>query len=241
MSNGTNKFFGYVLISLIVSITVYIISFFHLNPVLERMKDVEVPNLIGTSLEQSRSILESKNLVLSLEGEKESTLVEEGKIADQIPAGGAIVDSGFRIKVFISKGKIELPDFSGLLLEEVKDKLEQLGLKLGEQEEVYSESISAGKIVSTKPAYNSKVKKGERVTLLISKGSGKVTVPNLLGKKLTTVQAILRRKKLKIGEIKHACDEERAFDIILRQYPRPGAKIDRKGSVDITINSEATE
>ncbi len=241
MSEGMIKFFAHVFVSFIVSVLVCLGFYFYLTPVLDGMKNVEVPNLIGASLEQSRLILESKKLLLTLEGEKESNLIPEGKISEQIPESGAIVNGGFRIKVFVSKGKTRLPDFSGVLLEDVKVELKEMGLESGKEEKIYSETISPGKVVSTLPAYNSKVKKGEKINLLISSGSGKVRAPNLLGKKLAGVQILLKRADLKMGEIKHACDEERVFDIILRQNPKPGTEVARNSSIDITINSEGTE
>ncbi len=241
MSEGIIKFFAHIFVSFIVSILVCLTFYFYLTPILDSMKNVEVPNLIGASLEQSRLILESKKLLFTLEGEKESNLVPEGKIAEQIPVGGTIVNGGFGVKVFISKGKTKLPDFSGVSLEDVKIKLKELGLELGKEKKVYSESISPGKVVSTLPVYNSEVKKGEKINLLISSGSGKVRVPNLLGKKLTSVQVLLKRADLKMGEIKHACDEERVFDIVLRQNPKLGTEVNRRSSIDITINSEGTE
>jgi serine/threonine-protein kinase len=241
VSKGMIKFLAHVFVSFIVSILVCLSFYFYLTPILDRMKNVEVPNLIGSSLEQSRLMLESKKLLLILEGEKESNLVPEGKVVEQIPLGGAIVTGGFKVNVFVSKRKTKLPDFSGVLVEDVKVKLKELGLELGKEENVYSETISSGKVVSTLPAYNSEVKKGEEINLLISSGSGKVRVPNLLGKKLTSVQVLLKRAGLKMGEIKHACDEERVFDIVLRQNPRSGREVNRRSSVNITINSEEAE
>lgn len=244
MSSGVKNFFISFFTSLIISIIVFIVFYFYLVPLIEqRIKKIEVPNLIGTSLEESRLILGSKELLITLGEEKESNNIPKGKVAYQIPLEGAMVKKGAFVKVFISKGegKIKIPDFSGISLEEAEVKLKELGLKMGKVEGVYSETVLPGRVVSTEPPYNSEVDRGTNLDFILSEGNEKVVVPNLLGKKLSFAQRVLEKRGLKIGKIKYTCDEEKMFDIILWQRPKQGERVDKKSAVSFTINSEATE
>ncbi len=72
MSGGMKNFIVSFFTSLIVAIMVFVGFYYYLVPVLDRMRKVQTPNLVGTSLEQAQLILKSKRLLISLEGSKES-------------------------------------------------------------------------------------------------------------------------------------------------------------------------
>lgn len=74
-----------------------------------------------------------------------------------------------------------VPDVTNMSLGEAKTALEDAGFKIGAENEVYSATVSAGKVVSTNPPAGREAAKGSRVDLNVSKGTEQVAAPDLKG------------------------------------------------------------
>jgi beta-lactam-binding protein with PASTA domain len=85
------------------------------------------------------------------------------------------------------------------------------------------------------------VKEGVTINLVLSTGKEEALVPNVLGRRLGQAKEILEKARLKVGRIDYVCDEDKLFDIILRQDPRPGIKVPKSTAVNLTINAEEEE
>ena len=66
-------------------------------------------------------------------------------------------------------------------------------------------------------------------------------VPNVLGRRLEQAKEILERAGLKVGQIDYVYDQEKLWDIILRQNPRPGKEVPSFTPVDLTINTDSED
>jgi len=240
MTSGTKNFLISFITSLIISAIVCFLFFLYGIPFLEK---VEVPDVRKATLEQGRFILESKRLFLLVESERGDPSIPEGSIISQNPLPGSLVRRGTAVIVVLSKREtgVSVPNLSSLLLEEARFKLEDMGLKVGNVTEQFSESIAKGSVISTFPPANSIVKEGGIIDLVVSGGKEEVVVPNVLGRRLGEAKDILERVGLKVGKIDYVCDVEKLFDIILRQEPRPGNKVSKGILINLTINVEEEE
>lgn len=100
--------------------------------------------------------------------------------------------------------EVELPNVVGLTREEAEYKIKEAKLKCEISSEEYNKDVEVNHVISQSPTYMeiyNKVKQGSTVSLVISKGIEKTTVPKVVG--LTEDEAIqaLEDAKLKVEVI----------------------------------------
>lgn len=89
---------------------------------------------------------------------------------------------GFATGLFGGK-EIEAPDFKNMTLKEAKIAAKEYKIRIRKGDEVVSEEVEKGRIVSQDPDAGTTIKTGSTVTVNISKGLGDGSVPDLRGKK----------------------------------------------------------
>ncbi|MEH7177225.1 Stk1 family PASTA domain-containing Ser/Thr kinase [Neobacillus vireti] len=98
---------------------------------------------------------------------------EPGTILSQKPGSGEeVVPEDTVLEFEVSKGlqKIILKDLSQSNLKGAQDYVESVGLTLDVSEEKFDDNIPAGNIISQMPAPYTEMKKGDKVSVVISKG-----------------------------------------------------------------------
>lgn len=87
------------------------------------------------------------------------------------------------------KAKVEIPNLVNLTLEEVTEKADSLELKL-ETTEAASSEVEEGRIISQDPPFKEgeKIKKGETIKVVVSKGPETNSLPNFVGLKIEDVR-----------------------------------------------------
>jgi serine/threonine-protein kinase len=199
----------------------------------------DVPTLVGLSIEQARKLSDNANLLLRFEGERvpEGAEVPPGTVIEQKPLGGSRVRSGEVIVATLASAvqRTRVPVLMEQPLEAAQRSLEEAGLKPGKITETQSQTIPPGQIVETRPPAGAEVRKGETVSLVVSKGA-EVTVPNLRGMLPAAARAALEKAGLQLGERRTGVDDNAADSVILRQNPPPGSAAQRGSKVDIVVN-----
>ena len=76
---------------------------------------------------------------------------------------------------------IRIPDVTNLSEKKARNKLENVGLKVGKIKHRNSDSIDRGKVIETSPVAGSEIKRGRYIDLYISDGAGMVQVPDVTG------------------------------------------------------------
>ena len=98
--------------------------------------------------------------------------------------------------------EVEMPNVVGLSKEEAQEQIEAAGLKFEiSDKEQYDKDVPEGCVISQDPTYvenYNKVKKGSTVTVVISKGQEKTTVPNVKGKAKEEAISLLEEAKLEV-------------------------------------------
>ncbi len=245
-SEGPKAFLISFFTSLIVSVGVCF-AFWKLAPMLEKGgKKVEVPNLKNIDVETAKLLVESKGLMLIVEGEREDPTVEKGKIIFQNPMPGSELKKGEIVKVIVSKGpppekkeEIVIPDLSGMTLSQAKVLLTEKGLNPGKVTYERSTKYDKDIVIRTIPEAGSKVPEGFSVELVVSEGAPLVTVPSLYGKTVSAARRILEARGLRLGSVNYVTDVERPFDIIIGQSPKAGSSVPKGSKVNVTVNAEA--
>ena len=133
-----------------------------------------------------------------------------------------------------NKGKSDLekstdttvvPNLSGKTVAEANAIIEKQNLKLGKEQEEYSDSIAEGYIIKTNPVTGSKIKRGNKINLIVSKGPNSFEMPNYVGETRAKAEEDLKNT-YKVSSKMITIEEVETFDYaagtVLEQTPAPG-------------------
>ena len=83
---------------------------------------------------------------------------------------------------------------------EAQNELEEAGFKVTSSFQ-YDDSVESGKVISTTPEAGTKAEKGSTVTMLVSQGSNKKTVPDVRGMADATAQSTIKSYGFNVGTV----------------------------------------
>ena len=223
-------------------ILIPIIGFFGTKALMDAgvPKDVDLPNLVGKTLEEANKEIEGTDITLE-QTEEFNADVEAGKIISQDPpyVDGYTVKENSTIKIVISKGteKAVVENVKGKTYEEAVQILEKANLKV-ERVDQTSQTVEAGIVIDQEPNGDEEVNAGDTVKLYVSSGTGieQVEVENVGGKTEEEATSILTKAGLKVN-VGYKEDSSKATDTVLSQDPVAGEKIDEGSTVTIVVNT----
>jgi eukaryotic-like serine/threonine-protein kinase len=197
-----------------------------------------LPDLEGFTLEKARSIADRKGWQISIKEERYDSRIPEDVIISQSPESGTDLSRGGTIYVVISRGKprIEVPDLAGMTAERAMRELERLGLSGTVDKSVFSDRYEKDIVVSQNPAALEIVSPGRKILLIISKGSEKVEVPNLVGKLEEEARKIVLEKGLKISVSERKASDGHPDKSIISQKPVPGSMVEKNSQLEVVIS-----
>ena len=162
-------------------------------------KTVTVPNVVGKKSASAVSAIQEKGLQVTVK-EENSSSVAAGNVIRQSPAAMKTVDNGATVTIYISKGQSSavVASVTGKLSGEGKTTLLNLGFEVVIKEQ-YSDTVVSGKIISQSPRAGSTLTVGATVTIYVSKGKQKFTVPNVVGLASATATSTLKNSGFKVS------------------------------------------
>ena len=219
-----------------------VIGFFGMKTIMDWgvPKDVDLPNLVGKTLEEANKEIEKTDIKLE-KTEEFNADVEAGKIISQEPPyiDGYTVKENSTIKIVISKGteKAIVENVKGKTYEEAAQILDNVNLKV-ERIDQTSKTVEAGIVIDQDPAGDKEVNAGDTVKLYVSSGTGikQVEVESVIGKSEEAANSILTKAGLKVN-IGYKEDSSKPTDTVLSQDPAPGEKVDEGTTVTIVVNN----
>lgn len=102
--------------------------------VVSKGRPVEVPDVTGESEEDATADLEDAGLKVEIAPSRINSDEDKGDVATQSPAADETIAEGDTVKLTISKGPpmVEVPDVTGMSVDEAKDELEGAGFEVDE-------------------------------------------------------------------------------------------------------------
>lgn len=131
--------------------------------------------------------------------------------------------------------EIEAPDFKNMTLEEAQQAADTYNLKVKKGDEVVSDEVEKGKIVSQDPKVGTKIKTGSTIKVNISKGLGDGDVPDLEGKSQDELESYLEAAGFKLGTVTTEASEKEA-GTVLRQDPKAGSKAEKGSTINVVVS-----
>jgi beta-lactam-binding protein with PASTA domain/tRNA A-37 threonylcarbamoyl transferase component Bud32 len=167
--------------------------------------------------------------------QQSSDRIDEGRAIRTSPPGGSTAEVGSRILLFVSTGpaQVEVPDVIGLERESAESTLNRAGLGFTIREEESDED--PGTVIAQDPGGGAIVDEGSRVQLTVAKERETVEVPPVIGFSRETAEDTLRGVDLRPFVIEVETENESEVDQVLSQRPRPGAEVEPRSEVEITV------
>lgn len=151
-----------------------------------------------------------------------------------ILAAGFLVGAALSYGKFWSGNEVSVPDVLGKQSAAAKDILEAEKLRVNIAE-AYDGDAPAGQVVSQYPEAGAIVKEKRLVTIYVSKGGEAVDTPDLRGLSRRDAELKLKNAGLALGKIDEQFSDQ-AFETVLNQSPRQGAKVVKGYGVDLVIS-----
>lgn len=136
---------------------------------------------------------------------------------------------------FWSNATVTVPNVVGKQVSVARNILEDNHLRVSVSEVANSE-VPAGKVISQTPASGESVKENHPVHLVVSKGAGDLTVPDLSGLTVDLAKQRLKDMGLVLGKITTQEDSSKPDGVIISQSPSADGKINKGQLVDVVVN-----
>jgi serine/threonine-protein kinase len=181
-------------------------------------RDTTVPTVEGLSVDRAVARLEDDNLRADIVTQPSDA--QQGTVFDQDPASGAKVDVDSTVRLLVSGGPTSkaVPNAVGLPETQARDRLVAAGFKV-QTREVFSDK-EAGTVLAQEPAAGEKAAEAETVTINVSKGTGKVDVPDVVGMSRSQAEAEIESAKLQPDVVTVPSDEPEGT--VVAQNPAGG-------------------
>ncbi|CAN5708336.1 Stk1 family PASTA domain-containing Ser/Thr kinase [soil metagenome] len=198
----------------------------------------EVPGVKGQSPAEARTTLEEAGFEVTSK-EKESDADQEGQVISQDPGGGNTADVGSTVELTVGTGvaNVEVPDLSGMTLNEAEAAVRDAGLAYNGNDTAPSDDVEEGRVISQSVAAGESVEPGTGVGVRISTGPELISIPNLYGYTLDEAAAELRSIGLQLGGSDRAPDNDVAEGGIIGQSSAAGTAVEPGTSIDVTVSS----
>ena len=191
-----------------------------------------VPNLQGLKIEVAENLLKDNKLILGEVVEEFSTEFPKGFIMRSAPTAGERIKRDSQVNIFVSKGieQIGVSSYKGKSGEQALNELTEAGFEV-DTKYIYSEDLPIGAVISQSPAAG-ELDKGSKITLLVSKGSEFVFIPNIFS--LTQAKAVATLKDLDLKVIVKTVGNKKT-KVVTNVAPKVGTKVKRGSTVTITV------
>lgn len=134
--------------------------------------------------------------------------------------------------------EVEIPDVVGLTKEEAQQKVESSKLKFEVSSEEYNTEVEENHIISQDPVNqgNYKVKEGETIKVVVSKGTEKTKVPNIKGKQREEAIQLIEDAKLNADVVEETSKTVKE-GYVISQETAPDTEVNAGDTVKIHVST----
>ena len=197
--------------------------------------EVLVPAVERLTEAQAISELQKADLKVTSDPEF-SDKVKKGFAIRTVPKEGSSVTKGTRVRLLVSQGpeQVTVPDVTGLSQASAESRLRDAHLEV-QVDEQESEDVRDGDVISQNPAAGTDVARNSTVTIAVSTGKPKVSVPDVVGMKEAKANSTLSRAGLTPSRQEREVTDPAQDGVVLEQRPGSGSEVDKGSQVVIVI------
>jgi beta-lactam-binding protein with PASTA domain len=223
------------IIVLFFIIGVVVANFIVMPLIVHQGRTVSVPNVVHMTLDNAIAELSKRDLEGIVVERRFDPIVEPGRIIIQDPLPETRVKTGRIVNLTVSLGAetIRVPFLIGIDAEKAELIVKRLGFTIETVEHQHSDTVAVDKVIATIPVAETEMKKGDGITLIVSKGAV-LKMPNLGGMTMEHIQPMLDSMSLVLGEVKEVEGSGTAGTVIV-QDPAPEHVVERGDTVTLMI------
>jgi serine/threonine-protein kinase len=197
---------------------------------------VEIPSLVGQTKASAETTLRDAGFNVTTELENHRSIAV-GHVIRTNPPAGSSARKGSTIQLVVSSGPpiVTVPNVVNQKFETAEETLVRLGMKV-DRRDAFDAKVKKGYVISQDKQADTLVKAGTTVTLTVSKGVERVTVPDVKGKTQTDATQMLTAAGFKVTTELVDSDTIPAGQVI-SQTPAGGTKADKGSDVKLTVSN----
>ncbi|CAN5255651.1 N/A [soil metagenome] len=198
----------------------------------------EVPALSLLSAEEATRAAQDAGVDVVFGTEAFSEEVPAGRVIAADPADGARVLRGSEVTITVSQGPERFTVDPALARRPLDDALAALAVipVRSTQEQAYHEEIPSGAVIGFDPPAGTELRRGDPVTVVVSRGPAPVDVPEVVGMTAEDATAALEGGGLTVAPVEEFSDDI-AAGVVIRQAPGPNAgQVERGTTVEIVVS-----
>ena len=128
-----------------------------------------------------------------------------------------------------------IPNLVGVSLAEATDQLTDLGFRVEQGHDQYSDDVDEGDVLRVKPRSGTELDVGSSVTLVVSLGPLPVDVPPVEGKTLKDAERLLIAEGFVVGDVHRRFDAEVEVGHVISRTP-DGAMLPTGSPIDLVVS-----
>jgi beta-lactam-binding protein with PASTA domain len=183
---------------------------------------IPVPDVVGLTEDQALAVLAQEDLELG------QTTGDGDTVQSQDPIAGTLADPGSTVDIDLGTDEpdtVEVPNLFGMRLDDARGRVESAGLELGG---VTGDPV--GLVTGQSLPAGSDVPRGSTVSVTLSPPEPRlVTVPDLVGRPLDGVPALLDQNGLELGLVTGD------GTLVHSQIPQAGARVRPGSAVNVSV------
>ncbi|WP_082096841.1 Stk1 family PASTA domain-containing Ser/Thr kinase [Demequina gelatinilytica] len=200
---------------------------------------VAVPDVRGMAKEDAIQELEDWGLrVVATDTENDAAFAADFATRTD-PAAGEEVGANSTVTLYLSSGKVELPDLTGKTISEARKILGDLNLVADESTEETTDKAE-GTVLRQDPGA-SVVERGSTVSLVVAEAPSTVAVPDVVGKSEAAGRSDIENADLVVGDVTVDTVPDASFDGIIKSTnPNGGTQVAPGTVVNIVVGCPVT-
>lgn len=135
-----------------------------------------------------------------------------------------------------SAQKVTVENVAGMITEEAKTALSQKGLSNVKVSEQQSDTVSAGKVISTDPEAGTEVEKDAEITLIVSSGTSTVHVPSVASMTVSKAKSTLAAEGFNAVEGSKVYSDTVKAGLVAYSNPKGGAQASKGATITLYIS-----
>ena len=135
-----------------------------------------------------------------------------------------------------SAQKVTVENVAGMTTEEAKTALSQKGLSNVKVSEQQSDTVSAGKVISTDPEAGTEVEKDAEITLIVSSGTSTVQVPSVASMTVSKAKSTLAAEGFNAVEGSKVYSDTVKAGLVAYSNPKGGAQASKGATITLYIS-----
>jgi serine/threonine-protein kinase len=198
-----------------------------------------VPKVVGESLTAAQANIQNAgftpNLIYRTDNAKPDTVI------GQSPLAGTDANTGSTVTLTVSQGRgsVSVPPVNGLSAAAARRLLRRVGLKASAVMTEPSASVASGHATRTDPPVGYPLPAGSGVTLYVSSGKPKVTIPDVTGQPEATARSNLTKQGFAVVSVTQSSNTATPGNVI-SENPPGGSPAAPGSTITITVATAPT-